>query len=68
MQKITAFTVVVMALGLSACGDSDLERGASGAAIGAVGAELTGGNAIVGATLGASAGVLCDDLTPELCN
>ena len=66
MQK--SFLIAVIAtLGLAACGDSDLERGVSGAAIGAVGAELTGGNVLVGASVGGAAGVLCDDLTPEVC-
>lgn len=68
MQKIKIFAVFAATLVLAACGNSDLERGASGAAIGAVGAELTGGNVLVGATLGASAGVLCDDYTPQFCD
>lgn len=67
MQKKSILLVVVATLGLAACGDTDLERGVSGAAIGAVGAELTGGNAVTGAAVGGAAGVLCDDLTPELC-
>ena len=66
MQK--SFLIAIVAtLGLAACGDSDLERGVSGAAIGAVGAELTGGDVVTGAAVGGAAGVLCDDLTPELC-
>jgi len=66
MQK--SFLIAIIAtLGLAACGDTDVERGVSGAAIGAVGAELTGGNVVTGAAVGGAAGVLCDDLTPELC-
>lgn len=67
MQKKSLLLVAVATLGLAACGDTDLERGVSGAAIGAVGAEVTGGNAVTGAAIGGAAGVLCDDLTPELC-
>ena len=67
MQKSFAILVVTATFGLAACGDTDLERGVSGAAIGAVGAELTGGNVVTGAAVGGAAGVLCDDLTPELC-
>ncbi len=66
----TSFITVAVAatLGLAACGDTDLERGVSGAAIGAVGAEITGGNTVTGAAVGGAAGVFCDDLTPELCS
>ena len=67
MRKSTIMAAIAATLGLAACGDNDLERGVSGAAIGAVGAELTGGNAVTGAAVGGAAGVLCDDLTPELC-
>lgn len=67
MQKTLAFIAVASTLGLAACGDSDLERGLSGAAIGAVASEATGGSAVTGAAIGGAAGVLCDDLTPELC-
>ena len=66
MQK-TFLVAIIATLGLAACGDSDLERGVSGAAIGAVGAELTGGDVVTGAAVGGAAGVLCDDLTPEIC-
>ena len=41
MRKTISFFAVVAVLGLAACGDSDLERGVSGAAIGAVGSTAT---------------------------
>ncbi|MDU8943058.1 hypothetical protein [Ovoidimarina sediminis] len=66
MRKTLSFIAIVAVLGLSACGDSDLERGASGAAIGAVGAAALDGDVVTGAAVGAAAGVLCDDLT-DLC-
>lgn len=59
--KYTAIGGILLAL--VACGDSDLERGATGAAVGAVAAEALGENVIVGATVGAAVGVLSDDLT-----
>lgn len=61
MSKSVAAFVFCAVLGLSACGDSDLERGLSGAAIGGVTAEVLGGNAATGALIGGAAGVLCDD-------
>lgn len=57
----------VTALGLSACGYSDLSRGGTGAAAGAVLAAATDNNPVTGALVGAAAGALCDDVTPELC-
>lgn len=57
----------VAALGLSACGYSDLSRGGTGAAAGAVLAAATDNNPVTGALVGAAAGALCDDVTPELC-
>jgi hypothetical protein len=56
-----------MAFGIAACGDTDLERGVSGAAIGGVGSSVVGGSVLTGALIGGAAGVLCDDLTPEVC-
>jgi hypothetical protein len=67
MQKTFTFAAVAAVLTLAACGDTDLERGVSGAAIGAVTAEVLGGNVLTGAAVGGAAGVLCDDLTPEAC-
>jgi hypothetical protein len=49
-------------LALSACLDTDTERGLAGAAGGAVIADVTGGNAVTGAVIGGAAGVFCDDL------
>ena len=50
------------ALLLAACGDTDLERGLTGAAGGAVVGEVTGGSAVTGAVVGGAAGAFCDDL------
>ncbi|MBF9032073.1 hypothetical protein HKCCE3408_16870 [Rhodobacterales bacterium HKCCE3408] len=54
--------VAIMALGLSACVNSDLERAGIGAAVGGVGAAALGGNAVTGAVVGGAAGALCDDV------
>lgn len=54
--------LVAAILGLSGCGDTDLERGVTGAAIGGVGASALGGNVATGALAGGAAGVLCDDV------
>ncbi|WP_044043279.1 hypothetical protein [Octadecabacter antarcticus] len=48
---------------LSACLDSDLERGLAGAAAGAVIADALGGNPVTGAIAGGAAGALCDEVT-----
>lgn len=62
-MRINIFGVACAALlGLSACGDTDLERGLSGAVIGGVGAEVAGGDAGSGAIMGGLAGVFCDDV------
>lgn len=67
MQKSLAIAAFAAALGLGACGTTDLERGVTGAAIGAVGAKALGGDALVGGAVGAGAGVLCDDVVPQFC-
>ncbi len=67
MQFKTWIFAAAAALTLAACGDTDLERGLSGAAIGAVAAEATGGDALVGAAVGGAAGVLCDDANVPGC-
>jgi uncharacterized membrane protein len=57
----------VAALALSACGDSKMDRGLSGAGIGAAGGALGGAllgspvaGALVGGVVGGAAGVLTD--------
>lgn len=67
MDRKLAAALLAVTLGLAGCGSTDLERGATGAAFGAIGATVLGGNAVTGAALGAGAGVLCDDLTPTIC-
>jgi hypothetical protein len=67
MHKFFAAAVLAATMAVGACGDTDLERGATGAAIGAIGAKALGGDALVGGALGAGVGVLCDDAAPQYC-
>ncbi len=60
MQRI--FIVVLpLVLGLSAC-ETNLQRGAVGAASGAVVAGAVGVDPVTGALIGGAAGYLCKDL------
>lgn len=60
--------VVLCAVGaLSACDGTDIERGALGAGAGAIAANLTGSDVAAGALIGGAAGVVCDDVTPQVC-
>ena len=52
---------------LAACEGTDFERGALGAGGGALAAEALGKDPVVGAVVGGTAGVVCDDVTPQLC-
>lgn len=59
---LRTLALLTVALGLSACLDTDTERGLAGAAGGAVIADVTGGSALTGAVVGGAAGVFCDDV------
>ncbi len=58
MRKLKPAFLALGLLGLAACGDTYLERGASGAAIGAGGAAVTGGDPLLGAVVGGAVGVV----------
>lgn len=68
MHRLKLCAAAAAIVALAACEGTDLERGALGAGIGAAAAAATGGDAAKGAALGGIAGVVCDDLTPQLCN
>lgn len=68
MRIFTLMLATASALSLAACSGSDLERGAMGAGIGAATAAATGRNVAAGAAIGGAAGIVCDDVTPQLCN
>lgn len=59
MAKLRLFLVATAVVSLSACLDTDLERGLAGAAVGAVIADATGGNVVNGVLIGGAAGGLC---------
>ncbi|MEJ6479629.1 MAG: hypothetical protein QNL92_13220 [Octadecabacter sp.] len=62
MAKLRLFLVATAVVSLSACLDTDAERGLAGAAAGAVIADATGGNVVNGLLIGGAAGVFCDDV------
>lgn len=68
MRRNKTLAVSVLALAtLSGClGNTDLDRAALGAGVGAVGTAVVGGNLAVGAGVGALAGAVCDDV--GVCN
>ena len=63
MQKIMAVFGVTAVLALAGFGDTDIERGLTGAAVGAGASLVVDGDILTGAVIGGAAGVLCDDLT-----
>lgn len=66
-MRLNPLAPILAVLALSACLDTDAERGLAGAAGGAVIADVTGGNALTGAVIGGAAGVFCDDLNVPGC-
>ena len=67
MRIFTIVIALASTLGLAACEGTDLERGVIGAGIGAAAASATNRNVAAGAAIGGAAGVVCDDVTPDLC-
>ena len=64
MRVITRVALAtILALGLQACVNSDLERAGVGAAVGAGAALVLDTNPLTGAVVGAAAGALCDEIT-----
>ena len=65
-MQLKLWTLAIAATGLTAaCGNTDLERGATGAAIGAGAGEVLADEPLVGAAVGAGAGVVADDVGDE---
>jgi osmotically inducible lipoprotein OsmB len=64
-----ALMAILISFGLAACGETRLERGASGAGIGAAAGAatsgVTGGNIVGGALLGGAAGGAAGALTDK---
>jgi hypothetical protein len=62
MKILKPLAALALIAPLAACGDTDIERGLTGAAGGVVAAELLDESLVTGAVLGGAAGVLCDDV------
>ncbi|HHI70754.1 MAG TPA: hypothetical protein ENJ91_07110 [Rhodobacteraceae bacterium] len=54
--------VAVLITPLAGCLNNDVERAAAGAVAGAVVADVTNGDVVTGAVIGAAGGALCDDV------
>lgn len=61
MQYLKIMAAVGFAAVLAGCQYNDSERAVAGAAAGALVADVTDNNVLVGAGAGAAAGALCDD-------
>lgn len=59
--KIWTWALALVA-GLAACGDTDVERALTGAAAGAVVADITDNSVLLGGLIGAGAGAVSDDI------
>jgi hypothetical protein len=69
MAKYALRTAAILGLlTVAACETSDLGRAGIGAGSGYLIDRAVGGDGMVGAAVGASAGVVCDDVTPQYCN
>lgn len=62
MTKVTLILAACAAFGLSACGQTDLERTATGAVMGAAAGQVISGDAATGALIGGAAGASCRSL------
>ena len=58
MLNTLKISAVAAILALSACGDTDIERGATGALIGGAAAAVTGENVANGVLIGGAAGAV----------
>ncbi len=58
----TTVIIATLGFGLAACGQTDLERTATGAVIGGAVASATGGDVGQGALIGGAAGATCRSL------
>ncbi|GGL67863.1 hypothetical protein [Wenxinia marina] len=67
MRTLKILSVLVLAgSGLTACGATDAERGATGALIGGAAAAATGENVVNGALIGGAAGAIYCNVTPNV--
>ena len=62
------FAVLATAVTLSACGETDIERTATGAVIGGAAAAVTGENVTNGALIGGAIGAVSCSVAPGAAN
>lgn len=67
IRKPVPLLLLLTTFALSGCLENNVQRGAVGAAGGAVIADATGGNAVTGAIIGGTAGYFCKDLNVPGC-
>ena len=66
LKSIKIVGLVAGLAALSACGDTDMERTATGAVLGAAAAAVTGENVANGALIGGSIGAVSGTVAPAL--
>ncbi len=67
-KNIIRVAAVLGLFTVAACETSDLGRAGLGAGGGYLADRALGGDGMVGAAVGAAAGTVCDDVTPQYCN
>ncbi|NSX56525.1 hypothetical protein [Parasulfitobacter algicola] len=67
MVRVCKLAAFVAVFGVLAACDNDVERGAAGAATGAVIAGALDSSILAGAVIGGAAGVFCDDAGVRVC-
>ncbi len=62
MAKLTWIAAICGTMALTACGQTDAERGLTGAVMGAAAGQVITGDPVTGALLGGAAGATCRSL------
>lgn len=62
MQKLIWAAALPFVLALSGCLENDVERAAVGAGVGALAADVTDNNVLLGAAIGAGVGAVSDNI------
>lgn len=62
MSRVLGVAGIAAILGLTACGQTDLERTATGAVIGGAAGQVVAGDPVTGALIGGAAGATCRSL------
>lgn len=67
-KTVLSIAAVLGLFTVAACETSDIGRAGLGAGGGYLVDRALGGDGMVGAAVGAAAGTVCDDVTPQYCN